>query len=359
MVLPASGDHTGKHVVSPAKPVFWIPLLLLFLLAAGGVSTCYLPYDLQAREKRIVIHEGEMPAEIARSLQEERLLRFPRLFVFLSRFSGQDRGIRAGEFRLHSSMSPRDILENLNSARVRLRSVTVAEGLTLNQIARLLESEGLADAHAVLEAAADPRFVRELGVEGGTLEGYLYPDTYTFPPGQSPRQILKSLVRQFWRVYGPQMRRDQIRMGWRVHDVVTLASIIEKETALSEEKPLISSTLRNRLLRDMPLQCDPTVIYGVDDFDGNLTKAHLLQRNPYNTYLNKGLPPGPICNPGLDSLLAVLQPAQASYLYFVSKNDGTHHFSSTLKEHNRAVGKFQTGGSKPRKAEERAGKRRR
>ena len=328
-------------MVNLSKRFLWVPVLVLLLAALGGYAYCHLPYDRRAREEQIDIPQGKRLAGIAGALEKKRLIRFPRLFVLVARLSHRDRGIRAGAFRLHSSMSPRDILENLNSDRVSLHRVTVPEGVTLWQIANLLEAEGVASAHAVLQAASDPRFVRELGIEGGTLEGYLYPDTYALTLGQSPREILKLMVRQFWRGYGPRVRMQQIGLGWRIHEVVTLASIIEKETARPEEKPLISSTLHNRLLVDMPLQCDPTVIYGLGRFDGNLRREHLLQPNPYNTYLNRGLPLGPICNPGMVSLLAALNPAQTPYLYFVSKNDGTHQFSSTIEEHNRAVRRYQ------------------
>jgi UPF0755 protein len=159
--------------------------------------------------------------------------------------------------------------------------------------------------------------------------------------GLSAGEILKAMTKRFHAVYGPSWRQRQAEQGMRLHEVVTLASIVEKETGSREEMPLIASVMLNRLRAGMPLQCDPTVIYGIEGFDGNLTREHLQRPGPYNTYLNHGLPPGPICNPGRDALRAVLYPADTAYLYFVSKNDGTHRFSSTLKEHNQAVEQYQ------------------
>ena len=319
-------------------------LALLFMLILSGIGLCayfHLPYDSQARTTQVDIPKGESFVTISRGLAEKRLLRCPRLFSVVARVLSKDRTIMAGAYRLHSSMSPREILEGLSSGLAVLHRITVPEGVSLDQVARILEAEGVARAEDIQAAGSNPAFFRNLGIEGDSLEGYLFPDTYYLPLGQSANEILTAMVRQFWRVYDPQMRIKQIRMGWRIHDVVTLASIIEKEASRAEEKPYISSVLHNRLARDMPLQCDPTVIYGIRFFDGNLKREDLLRDSAYNTYLYKGLPPGPICNPGLGSLQAALNPADTPYLYFVSKNDGTHQFSESIEEHNRAVHSYQ------------------
>jgi UPF0755 protein len=186
---------------------------------------------------------------------------------------------------------------------------------------------------------ADADLVASYEIDGPSLEGYLFPDTYFVSRDMAPRQIIDLMVKRFWEVYHDLVEHRQVEMPLR--DVVTLASIVEKETGLPEERPVIASVFLNRLKRKMRLESDPTVIYGIKDFDGNLKKKDLDLPGPYNTYCHFGLPPGPIANPGRESLRAVLTPAETEYLYFVSKNDGSHHFSATLSEHNRAVARYQ------------------
>ena len=222
--------------------------------------------------------------------------------------------------------------------------VTIPEGFTVRQIASLLKQRGIIeDEEEFCRLAFDPRFVRSLGIEDRTLEGYLFPDTYRFPRGTPPREVIRVMVENFRRVYDEGLAMRAKELGMTVREVVILASIIEKETGRAEERPLISAVFHNRLKKGMPLCSDPTVIYGLEEFDGNLTKEHLRRRTPYNTYLFAGLPPTAIANPGRDALLAALYPAPVPYLYFVSRNDGTHKFSVTLKEHNRAVLRYQKG----------------
>lgn len=319
---------------------------VLFLLLMGISVYAYyrLPCDDERRPVRIVVAEGATLHQTAGLLEERGVVRFPLLFASLARFLGKDREVRAGEYRFHTSMSPQEVLDMLCRGTVVLHKVTIPEGWTVKQIAAALEQEGFATREEILAATHDKAFVVELGLEGDSLEGYLFPDTYYFAMGLDPRQILSAMVVRFREVYGPQVRDRQDEQERGLKEVVTLASIVEKETGSKEEKPLVASVLVNRLRRGMPLQCDPTVIYGIEDFDGNLTREHLQRPGPYNSYLNKGLPPGPICNPGLDSLQAALDPAKTSYLYFVSRNDGTHEFSSTLRDHNRAVESYQKGG---------------
>ncbi len=317
-----------------------IPLFVLL-----GVYTYYhLPCDQQSREIRVVVERGESLGRISKELADSGLVRFPELFTGVVRLLGRDRSIHAGEYTLDSSMSPKQILERLCRGMVSLSKITLPEGLTARRIAELLEQKGLAKSPEIQELTHDPDFLKELKFEGDSLEGFLFPDTYHFAEGVPAREILEAMVRRFWAVYDSDLRAKQAILGWSVRDVVTLASIIEKETGHRDEMPLIASVLNNRLEKRMPLQCDPTVIYGITAFDGNLTRKHLRTPGPYNTYLNRGLPPGPICNPGLDSLQAVLDPAETPFLYFVSKNDGTHHFSATIGEHNRAVRKYQQKG---------------
>lgn len=317
-------------------------LLLPPILFISGLYAYYnLPYDDRSRDVIVDITKGETLGEISRQLAEKRLVRFPQCFVFLARLLDRDRFVRTGRYRLLSSMSPREILESLCRGVVLLRRVTVPEGMTVKRVADILQKNGLADREEVFEAERDREFLKQLGIEGDSLEGFLFPDTYHFAVGLPCRDILRTMVTQFWSLYDPGMRARQESLGLKTSEVVTMASIIEKETSRREEKPLIASVLHNRLRKTMPLQCDPTVIYGIENFDGNLRRVHLETPNPYNTYLNRGLPPGPICNPGLDSIKAVLDPEETPYLYFVSKNNGTHHFSARIEDHNRAVQKYQ------------------
>ncbi len=310
-------------------------------LALVTYAYFHLPYDDTMRPVRVVVPEGATLDQAAGLLEEVGVLRFPLVFARGARLLGRDRGIRAGEYRLHSSMSPREVLNILSRGEVVLHKVTLPEGWTVKQMAALLEKKGFASMEEILATSREAGFIRASGFEADSLEGYLFPDTYHFAMGLSPREILGAMVKRFHALYGPQFRARQEELGRTLHEVVTMASIVEKETGARKEMPLIGSVLVNRLRIGMPLQCDPTVIYGIEDFDGNLTREHLRTPNPYNTYINKGLPPGPICNPGLDALKAVLYPADTSYLYFVSRNDGTHLFSPTLEEHNRAVDKYQ------------------
>lgn len=327
---------------------YWILFCFVLLAFLGALGYYCLPCDGAGVQKVELVHEGENLRHVAQRLAESWVLRFPRLFLLFARIEDGDLGIQAGEYTLNSSMSPRQILRVLLEGGVHLYRVTVPEGTPLKQIAALLEGQGLAEASEVLRLGQDADFAREVGIDAPSLEGYLFPDTYVFSRGLTAGTLLKTMVRKFWAKYDADLQARQNVCGWNLHEVVTLASIIEAETARPEERPLVASVLINRLRRGMPLQSDPTVIYGIEGFDGNLRREDLGIDHPYNTYVHKGLPPGPICNPGLESLTAALYPAETDYLYFVSRNDGTHLFSSSLGDHNRAVRRYQKGDPSPR-----------
>ncbi|MFQ6110411.1 MAG: endolytic transglycosylase MltG [Nitrospinota bacterium] len=325
-------------------------LLLVFLLLAGGVL--YLRYLWQspasqdAEPRLVTIPSGSSLRQIAAILERERIIRAPALFRWLAYYRGVDRSLKAGEYRLSARMSPEEILRELSEGHVVEHSVTIPEGSDIRAIARTLEDRGMARAEEVMELAFSLAFARSLGVEASSLEGYLFPDTYRFPKGVEAGRILAKMVSTLKRAYTPAMAERAKALGLSRHEVLTLASLIEKETSLDKERPLVSAVYHNRLRRGMRLQSDPTVIYAIEDFDGNLTKEHLAIDSPYNTYLYPGLPPGPITNPGLSSIRAALYPARVDYLYFVSRKDGSHHFSRTLAEHNAAVARYQLGGRK-------------
>jgi UPF0755 protein len=238
-------------------------------------------------------------------------------------------------------MLPLVIFVLKKSGRVVQYEITIPEGYTLAQISRVVEEKRLARSDEFIRRATDPVFLQSLGYDTDSLEGYLYPESYYFSKRVGSEGILRALVKRFEAVYTPEMEKRAEEIGMTRLEVVTLASIIEKETSVEEERPVVSAVFHNRIKKKIPLQSDPTVIYGLPHFNGNLTRKNLKNRSPYNTYRVKGLPPGPIANPGKASLWAALNPAPVEYLYFVSKNDGTHYFSKTLTEHNRAVQKYQ------------------
>jgi UPF0755 protein len=241
-------------------------------------------------------------------------------------------------------MLPLEVLDALVKGQVKHHLVTFPEGYTLFQVAQLLEDLTIVDKKSFLQKASSPALINALSLSqlaGPTFEGYLFPDTYHLFRQMDPEEIIRMMVLQFKKVFGPDLANRASELGISEREVVILASIIEKETPIAEEKPLISAVFHNRLKKKIPLQSDPTVIYGIKNFNGKLTKEDLLRPTPYNTYLLVGLPPTPICNPGKESLLAAVNPAPVPYLYFVSRNDGSHFFSSDIEDHNRAVWKYQ------------------
>ena len=289
----------------------------------------------------ITIPPGQGFRATAQQLNDAGLIRHPFKFRLLARLKGDDKKIQAGEYLLAPAFPPSKILQMMVDGKVYLYKLTVPEGYTLRQIAALIAQEDLGDETEFVKAAANRVLLIEKNIEADTFEGYLFPDTYHFPRKVSPEKIITTMAQKFWSVFTPEWKERCRKLGFSIHEVVTLASIIEKETGTPEERPVISSVFHNRLKKRMRLESGPTVIYRVKGFKGNLTRKHLDAQDPYNTYLNRGLPPGPIASPGTESLKAALYPADTAYLYFVSKNDKTHHFSANLGDHNRAVRKYQ------------------
>lgn len=292
-------------------------------------------------ERIVYIEAGQDLGRTADELYREGIIASRFKFKVMARLAGVERRLKAGEYSLSPHMTPREIMETLVSGRVRLLRLTVPEGYTLKQIAALFEEQLGGDRSAFVKAANDPSFVQEMNIVADTFEGYLFPDTYYFPRRTSPRTVIRTMVDRFRSVFTPAWEARATQLGFSIHQTVILASMIEKETGVGEERPLIASVFHNRLKKRMRLESDPTVIYGVAEFDGNLTRKHLRTRTPYNTYAIRGLPAGPIANPGKQALEAALYPADTKYLYFVSKKDSTHQFSTNFNDHNRAVRKYQ------------------
>ncbi len=330
------------------KHLFSFLLVILFLAVCAGI---YAYLDLQryaadplsgpAGETFVTVPPGQGFNKILDTLAGAGVVEDPLRFELVARMGGFDRDIKAGEYRFSSGLSPLEILRMLTEGKVFLHRLTVPEGYTMNQIAGVVEQAGLGTADAFLGLAADPEFVKSRGIHAASLEGYLFPDTYHFPRQVTTEAVVDAMLQRFRKVFTDEWRKRAEEIGMTVHEVVTLASIIEKETGAAVERPVIASVFHNRMDRNMRLQSDPTVIYGIPEFDGNLTRKHLNTTTPYNTYRIGGLPPGPIASPGAAALEATLYPAETKYLYFVSRGDGTHVFSTSLKAHNAAVRKYQ------------------
>jgi len=317
-------------------------LLLFFIFALYWLL--FVPPSKTALAKLIFIKKGTHLKKVSEILKQEGVIKNRHFFILLTTVLGKKAKIKAGEYEFHTQMPPLEVLDALVRGQVKHHLVTIPEGYTLSQIAQLLEDLNLVEKKGFLQKASSPAFINALGLSqlaGPNLEGYLFPDTYHLFREMDLEEVIQMMVHQFKKVFEPDFVNRASELGISEREAIILASIIEKETPLPEEKPLISAVFHNRLKRKIPLQSDPTVIYGIKNFNGNLTKEHLMRPTPYNTYLVAGLPPTPICNPGKDSLLAAVRPAPVPYLYFVSKNDGSHFFSSDIEEHNRAVWKYQ------------------
>jgi UPF0755 protein len=324
-------------------------MLILIATAAAGV----IIYDLARYADTPIdgIHEPaifEIPRglsfkAVARNLEDRGLIENSLKLLIIARYTGQDKTIRFGEYRIEPGMSPRDVLDRFSRGEVVLHRVTIPEGFNMRLIALRLEAAGLCESGKFLALAMDPAFVQSLQIPADTLEGYLFPDTYYFEKNPSVKTVIRTMVGRFNTTFTAEWKVRAAQLGFSIHDIVTLASIIEKETGHKDERTVVSSVFHNRLNRNMRLDSDPTVIYGIEAFDGRIRTRHLREMTPYNTYMQKGLPPGPIASPGFGSLHAALYPAETDYLFFVAKSESEHHFSKTYEEHRAAVQKYILG----------------
>jgi len=322
----------------------FVAVLLAALIAVCLSGEFFLyansPTDVH-QAQTIKIEKGESFYHVAKKLKNKHLIGQLKYFIYLAKLLKADTRIQSGTYLLSPCMSPHFILNQLIAGNVALSKVVFPEGYTLALMAETLEKAEIISKNDFIAYASNPDIVRSLGIDADSLEGYLFPDTYYFEKHSSAERIIKTMLKQFWHVFDSDLRKRAEEIGFSIHSTVTLASIVEKETGQADERPKIASVFHNRLKRNMRLESDPTVIYGIPNFDGNLTRKHLKQTTPYNTYRIKGLPCGPIANPGKDAIRASLYPESTKYLYFVSKQDGTHHFSTNLKAHNRAVNTYQ------------------
>ncbi|MGZ6310717.1 MAG: endolytic transglycosylase MltG [Bdellovibrionota bacterium] len=293
----------------------------------------------------IEVHKGQGPNDIAKAIAATGAISDTHEFIFLGKLSRQWKRIKAGEYKVAPTMTPIEIFSIITSGVSVPHPVTVREGENMYEIADDIEAKGLAPHAKILELCRSAKFMAAAGFKAPlppTLEGYLYPDTYFFNRTLTPEDMVRQMVRHFQAVWGKEEETRANQLGLSRHQVVTLASIIEKETGAPQERPMISSVFHNRLKKRMKLQSDPTTIYGMwDRYEGKIHHSDFAVMNKYNTYAIPALPVGPISNPGREAIHAALFPAESPFLYFVSHNDGTHQFSKTFEEHNRAVTKFQ------------------
>lgn len=338
-----------RYIIIYLAFVFFVGALLV---GAWGYHRLKTPFKGYSDAKFVIIERGAPTNSIAQTLVQEGVISNKWTFLMYLTFKKR-RGetLKAGEYYFDAPTSQIEVADKLIKGKVYQHSVTVPEGLTMFDIAGLFAQTGLFDKESLLDEMKNPKPIKDLDSKAEDLEGYLFPDTYLFRRGTSSAEIVGRMVKRFRDVFDERYRQRSRELGLGTRDVVTLASLIEKETGRDEERPLVSAVFMNRLKKEIPLQCDPTVLYAklrlgapVDVIDPPrriIDRATLNVDSPYNTYKHLGLPPGPIANPGRKSIEAALYPANVDFFYFVSKNDGTHFFSRTLSQHNDAVAKYQ------------------
>ncbi|MDY0361510.1 MAG: endolytic transglycosylase MltG [Desulforegulaceae bacterium] len=291
----------------------------------------------------VLINKGDTFNKTLNKLRKKQLISNSLKFKIFAKLSKKEKKIQSGEYGLNKTMTPEQILNILVSGSVKLRKITIPEGHTISQISDILENKNICSKKEFIKYAFNRNLLKKFNIPGLSFEGYLFPETYLFEKNTHPEVIIKKMIENFFKNYSKEFSKKASELGLSDHEIITLASIIEKETGQKEERTVISSVFHNRLKKNMKLETDPSVIYGIKNFDGNITRADLKKETPYNTYIIKGLPPGPIANPGLKSIKAALYPAKTDFLFFVSKKDGTHYFSKTYSEHKMAVKKYQLG----------------
>ncbi len=326
------------------KAIFAAALILATGAAVWLEGELALPYRGYSGPSQFVdIPRGASTHEIAGLLTEQGAVSNRFVFELLCRWHWRVK-LQAGEYLFDRPMTPREVFEKLAEGRIYYVSLVIPEGWTMYDIADLVAREGLTSRQAFLQAAANPAPIRDLAPDAPNLEGFLFPATYRFPRHIPAGQITEEMVKRFRETWKGIAGDDKLPTGMTVERVVTLASLIERETPKPDERPVIAGVFYNRLARGYPLDCDPTVVYALEragQYDGTLHPADLRFDSPYNTYLHRGIPPGPIANPGAASLAAALHPAAVNYLYFVANGEGGHIFSKTLEEHDRNIARLR------------------
>jgi UPF0755 protein len=325
-------------------------LVLILLIAAGAgawvlYSRANAPFrSYDAPELLVSIPQGTGTAAIGARLVETGVVRDTLTFRIALWLSGDARRLQAGDYRFDAPMTARQVIDKIARGDVDVLAITFPEGLTIAEMSKIFDSSGLGDAASFVKAAGQGMLIHDIDSDATNLEGYLFPDTYNVPRKTDASALVRLMVERYRKVAGELAGVEGASQGLTARQLVTLASMVEKETSRADERPVVAAVYLNRLRTGMPMQCDPTVIYALQRagrYDGNLRRADLTFDSLYNTYRYPGLPPGPIAAPGRASLEAAIRPAQVEYLYFVSRNDGSHEFAATLSEHNRNVNRYQ------------------
>lgn len=320
---------------------------ILFLGAVISLFIVLLGYYLNSppsmmRDEIFVVHENESLRIVGERLKKDNLIK-NSIFFMVSGTVIPDYNYKKGRYKIKSGMTSFDILMMLHIGRVLSEKVTIPEGYNIYEIADKLDDSGITSKKEFLRYCSDRQFLKSIGINSITAEGYLFPDTYVFSEGMNAGEIIKTMYKRFSNVIENIGTDEFKKSGLFFSDVIKLASLIEEEAAVYSERKYISSVFHNRLKMNMRLDCDPTVRYAVKKFKGKIYFSDLKTDSPYNTYIYKGFPPTPISSPGRDSIVAAIRPAETGFLYFVSRNDGSHYFSTSLKEHNNAVKKYRDG----------------
>jgi UPF0755 protein len=334
-----------------AKTIGVGALIIVLGAAAAGLGAwdvwqrMHEPYrGYGGTEQFVDIPSGASTPAIGRRLADAHVVSDPRIFRAALWWSNRGRALKAGEYRFDQPMTMLEVIDKLARGDVYEHRITFPEGLTIEEMSKLFEKDGFGKASDFLDASTRVERIHNLDPDAKDLEGYLFPETYSLPHNAPAAVLIDAMVDRFKVIYGASLRDEATANGLTTRQVVTLASLVEKETGNPEERPIVAAVYLNRRKIGMAMQADPTVVYVLEKahrYDGNIRKDDLAIDSPYNTYKYPGLPPGPIASPGKASLEAVLAPADVSYLYFVSRNDGSHVFATTLAEHDRNVKKFQ------------------
>jgi UPF0755 protein len=319
--------------------ILFVAVAVLFFILLMNYSTS--PIDKKNVNVLVDIPTGSSFLKVTEILNQAGLIKSRVFFYSLTIIKNARRHIRAGEYEFNTSLTPAAMIDKLLRGEIKNYRVVIPEDLSLREIAAILDKDKLINKVDFFALARDEDFLESLGVKADSIEGYLFPETYYLDRSMSTRQIMKIMVNQFWKKVTPEMIKRAGGLGFNTHQFVAFASIIGKESGDDAEKPMISAVFHNRLRRKMRLQSDPTAVYDLNNFEGKILRSHLRRNSPYNTYMIRGLPPGPIANPGLASLKAALNPAPVNYLYFVSKKDGSHFFSPSLDVHKQAINRYR------------------
>jgi UPF0755 protein len=332
----------SKCLPKKLRPLIYAAFTFLLLLLPLLTITHFLSSSAGHGEqvKLFRFSSGYTVKKISEDLERGRIISSSSLFSLYARFNGMDGKVKAGTYRFSDAMTPAEILRKLVSGDVDEVRFALPEGYSIYQVAELLDKRGIFKKDAFLEQCFNRSFLARLAINANSVEGFLYPSTYVVQPGMDEAALIKEMVSRFRSIYDKKFAERARSLGLNQTNVLTIASLIEKEAVNPLERPIIASVFLNRLRKGMPLQSDPTAVYGIRAFAGKISKNDILRDTPYNTYRIKGLPPGPIGNPGEASIEAALAPARTKYIYFVSKMDGTHHFSENLQQHNNAIQRY-------------------